>query len=117
MRYVHEICSDHMGDGNELSCFDCGSSDGLLLVNDEADPNVSELAQVRCGACWARKLARESEDGYALSLMAAAINWSDGDNTREWLDDLHRGISLVQTGYTGCESGMTMARLLGRDDG
>lgn len=40
-----------------------------------------------------------AEAGYALSCYAAAIRWTPGDNTREWLDELRRQIEHVQAKY------------------
>jgi len=44
----------HCGGSPIVRCFECGTTENLILVNDRGDNCIAGSEEVRCGLCWAK---------------------------------------------------------------
>ena len=88
--------------GSDCDCLSCGGQklhDKLCVVGKIEQAISTSTGQT----LLAKVIAAEVliPQAYELSTWAAAINWSGGQNTKEWLKDLRSKIEVVQNLYYG----------------
>lgn len=60
--YASKIEWSHCGGSLIVRCFECGTTENLILINERNDNCVGGSEEVRCGLCWAKRHLRRIEE-------------------------------------------------------